>query len=321
MRRLRVLFFCTVALVLFGTTSSQAAAAPAGGGSRQIERAISTSSYGADGEECAFLGLVNGYRKSNGLGSLTITTTLGAAAEHHSADMVAHGYFSHTMSDGSDWADNIAAHGYPTNSARGENIAAGYAEAAKAFEQWRNSPSHDAQMLGGKYNAIGIGRVYGASARYGWYWTTTFGSVVDKPYSCSGGSTGGGDSALGFTGGGRTSSSTPSGNAIDGKTSTSWHTTTTSAPRYAYVYFDLGKTRSISKITWMFSQGGSADRFKVQVSTDKVNWRTLTTRTRANAGAWQSASWQGQTRYVRFYFENPNKDLVLGYLCEVKAYA
>jgi hypothetical protein len=33
---------------------------------------------------------------------------------------------------------------------------------------------------------------------------------------------------------------------------------------------------------------------------------------------WRSVAWRGTTRYIRFYFANPNDDRVLGYLSEVR---
>jgi hypothetical protein len=181
-------------------------------------------------------------------------------------------------------------------------------------------------MLSPKFNAIGIGRVAGTSAsKYQWYWTNTFGSRVDVAYSCSGEqSTGGGEtsgSQLTITGGGRTSSSTKSTDAYDGNTKTSWYTTSTGIPKAAYVYFDLGVSKNVGQIKWLFSQNGSADSFQIQISTDKTNWTKLTTRTTAKAGTWQALTVNKKARYVRFYFDNPNKDKVLGYLCEVKIYA
>jgi uncharacterized protein YkwD/uncharacterized protein YraI len=138
-----------------------------------------TSGYCADAEENAFLQLINQYRAANGLGQLTHTQTLAAAAEHHSVDMAAKNYFSHTMLDGTSVPQNIANHGYSDGSTWGENIAAGNANAAATFEQWRKSPGHNANMLNPSFGAIGIGRAYGAGSTYGTYWTTVFGATSD----------------------------------------------------------------------------------------------------------------------------------------------
>ncbi len=130
--------------------------------------------YNPDSEELAFLGLINDYRIGLGLEPLALNPELGAAAEFHSVDMATKDYFSHTLEDGTTWAENIINHGYEIYPL-GENIAAGNDSAAEAFEQWRNSPEHDVNMRNPDYHAIGIGRAYGEDSRYGWYWTTTFG--------------------------------------------------------------------------------------------------------------------------------------------------
>lgn len=179
-------------------------------------------------------------------------------------------------------------------------------------------------MLSPKYNALGIGLYKLAGSRYTYYWTTTFGSRVDKSYTCSGQSTGGGEppgTLLWITGGGRTKSSTNSTLAYDGATSTSWYTTTESPPTAAYVYFDLGVAKSIGQIKWYFSKSGYGDSYEVQVSTDKSNWTTVSNRTSAKAESWMTSKLAKKARYVRFYFKNPNHDQVLGYLAEVKIYA
>jgi len=275
------------------------------------------SSWKAEPEECAFLTLINQYRINNGLSALTISKTLSAAAEDHSIDMGMNNYFSHTLSDGTTWSQNIANHGYPTNTSRAENIAAGRESAAGVFDQWKNSPPHNANMLSSKYSAIGIGRAQITGSTYTWYWTNTFGSKVDQAYTCSQNQSA---STLNMKGGGRSSSSTSSLLAFDGDLGTAWYTTKSTPPRTAYIFFDLGSSKNISKISWYFSQNGSADSFKVEISTDKSTWTTVTNRSSANAGTWQTSAVNQSAQYVRFYFNNPNQDAVLGYLAEVKMY-
>lgn len=320
--RPRALLSLVAALVVFATSFVAAVAAPLGG-SRAIE--TSSAAWSAESVECEFLGLINQHRKTNGLGSLTISLTLSAAAEFHSADMATNGYFDHTLFDGTTWQQNIANFGYPTNTSRGENIAAGRDTAAGVFEQWKNSPDHNKNMLSTKFNAIGIGRVKLIGSQYTYYWTNTFGSQVDQAYACSGGTpTGGGEtpgSQLTITGGGRTSNSANSQLAYDGKTGTFWYTTGSGTPSSAYIYLDLGAAKSIGKIEWLFSKSGSADSYKIQVSNDKTNWTTISNQSNGKSGSWYSKSVGKQARYVRFYFNNPNKDKALGFLAEVKIYA
>jgi uncharacterized protein (TIGR03437 family) len=96
-----------------------------------------------------------------------------------SGDMAAKNYFSHTDSQGRDPFVRMSAFGYNYQTYKGENLAAGYADPASTFNQWKNSASHNAAMLNGNYSVIGIARVYGGSSTYKWYWTTDFGGYVD----------------------------------------------------------------------------------------------------------------------------------------------
>jgi uncharacterized protein (TIGR03437 family) len=139
-----------------------------------------------DAEELAFLTLINNYRAQNGRQPLKASAALTNAAEWMSGDMAAKNYFSHTDSLGRDPFTRMAAFGYGYNAWKGENIAAGYASAAATFEQWRNSPGHNENMLSPNFTVIGIGRVYNASATYRWYWTNNFGGYVDATLNTGG---------------------------------------------------------------------------------------------------------------------------------------
>ena len=124
--------------------------------------------------------MINDHRAASGLGALSVSASLSAAAAYHSIDMAANGYLDHTLADGTHRA---AEHGqlWYQGGAYGENIAAGTDTAAAAMQIWQNSPEHNANMLNGQFGAIGIGRAYDASSQHGWYWTTIFGDVSDGP--------------------------------------------------------------------------------------------------------------------------------------------
>jgi len=135
---------------------------------------------GNDSEELNFLGIINDYRTSNGLGTLSISANLNRAARWKVNDMGGHNYFSHTDSLGrSPWTLTVDC-GYPV--AGGENLAAGTyrSTASSAFELFRNSPSHNENMLLASYRQIGIARVYVPGSTYGWYWATEFGTTNDN---------------------------------------------------------------------------------------------------------------------------------------------
>jgi uncharacterized protein YkwD len=139
----------------------------------------------ADGEESAFLQLVNDHRSQNGLPPLAFSQTLSVAAEALSLDMATKDFFSHTGSNGSSFVDRITAAGYPDPGNTAENIFAGGDSAAGAMESWRNSPGHNANMLSTTAQAIGIARVNNPDSTWKWYWTTTFGATVDGA-ACTG---------------------------------------------------------------------------------------------------------------------------------------
>jgi uncharacterized protein YkwD len=129
------------------------------------------------------LRLINDYRARNGVAAVTLSPTLTNAAEFHSRDMAARNYFSHDLPGIASWSQNISNHGYLYGT-RAENIAAGYADAQRTFEQWVNSTPHRTNMLNPNLRAIGIGAAYGAGSQYGTYWTTTFGGPVDAQLRC-----------------------------------------------------------------------------------------------------------------------------------------
>lgn len=125
-----------------------------------------------DSEEMAFVTLINNHRAANGLSALTLQNQLGAAAELHSQDQATNSFSSHTGSDGSSPDQRITRAGY-AYSWWGENIYWGGGTASEAFTWWRNSPSHNANMLSSNFTQLGIGRARSSAGV--WYWTTTFG--------------------------------------------------------------------------------------------------------------------------------------------------
>ncbi|WP_084960045.1 CAP domain-containing protein [Thermoactinospora rubra] len=113
--------------------------------------------------------LTNAARAQNGCGPLTHDPKLQAAAEGHSADMAAKGYFDHTSPDGRNPGDRIKAAGFSPISAWGENIAKGYGTAAAVVDGWLKSPGHRANILNCNFTHIGVGHVTS-----GPHWTQVF---------------------------------------------------------------------------------------------------------------------------------------------------
>lgn len=146
--------------------------------------AVATSPRGAsalDSEETRFLEIINEYRAANGLNPLTLNNTLNQTARWMAEDMAGNNYFSHTDSLGRDPFVRMGAFGYTYNTWKGENLAAGVSGAQAAFDLWKGSPGHNANMLGTNYTVIGIARAFNENSTFGWYWATEFGGQNDPP--------------------------------------------------------------------------------------------------------------------------------------------
>ncbi|MGW4107720.1 CAP domain-containing protein, partial [Streptomyces sp. NPDC004976] len=117
--------------------------------------------------------LTNRERARAGLPPLSRDARLTAAAQAHSADMVARDFYSHTAPDGSRPWDRAAAAGSARRTV-GENIACGQRSAAEVVEGWMNSPGHRANILKADFTHIGVG--FAGGGRAGMYWTQLFGA-------------------------------------------------------------------------------------------------------------------------------------------------
>jgi subtilisin family serine protease len=123
-----------------------------------------------------------------------------------------------------------------------------------------------------------------------------------------------------ITNSGRSSGSASPLLAYDGNMSTVWVTTTSSVPSSAYIYFSLGSKKPIGTIRYVFGSGygGLADSWQIQVSNDRVNWSTVANRGNASPGSWKEQVVNREATYVRFFFNNPNRDARLGGVAEVQ---
>jgi uncharacterized protein YkwD len=133
-----------------------------------------------DGEEQAFLGLINSYRHDHGQDPLSLSDSLNRSAAWKAEDMADNDYFAHNDDPISrTWVDRVRDCGYGANTYIGENLAAGNQAAADAFNQWQNSPAHNENMLNENYVVIGIARAHNSDSTYGWYWVTDFGGEAE----------------------------------------------------------------------------------------------------------------------------------------------
>jgi uncharacterized protein YkwD len=132
---------------------------------------------GRDGA-AAFLDAINARRSAGadcgGAGKfgpqppLRWNSSLAAAAQEHSDDMGARGYFEHPTPEGQRSGARATAHGYAW-SAVGENIALGQNSTSEALRDWMSSPGHCKAIMG-PYVDLGMGSA-DSYLKYGCLWT------------------------------------------------------------------------------------------------------------------------------------------------------
>ncbi|MFJ9697651.1 sigma-70 family RNA polymerase sigma factor [Kitasatospora sp. NPDC101183] len=111
--------------------------------------------------------LVNAERAKAGCGPLRIDPRLHAAAQKHTDDMAARGYFDHTGPDGVRADARITASGYRW-SQWGENLDRGPATPATVLARWMDRGIHQTNLLDCGFKDVGIGV---ATTPNGTYWT------------------------------------------------------------------------------------------------------------------------------------------------------
>jgi uncharacterized protein YkwD len=146
-------------------------------GSAAGDCTIGESEIALDVNEQQMLQLINDYRRQNGRSDLVASPGLNKAAAWLANDMAQRRVMSHTDSLGRG-LDRLADCGYRYYPA-GENVAYGTGTlggAQSAFNSWRGSAGHNANMLNASYKAAGIGRACNGSACF---WALDLGGVVD----------------------------------------------------------------------------------------------------------------------------------------------
>lgn len=105
-------------------------------------------------EEEETLRLINEYRKENGLPELKTFAKLQEVARLKAEDLVENEYFAHTSEALGTPFKMLQANNVDYRIA-GENLA-GNTTPERAVESWKNSPSHNENILDNKYDYTGI---------------------------------------------------------------------------------------------------------------------------------------------------------------------
>ena len=112
--------------------------------------------------------MISDYRRANGLAAVEIDPTLMRLTEDHARAMAKADKVTHDPG-GRGLKQRLQAVSFNAKAAA-ENVGAGYQTLAEAFSGWRNSPSHNKNMLLASATKIGIATAYAPKSKYQVYW-------------------------------------------------------------------------------------------------------------------------------------------------------
>jgi uncharacterized protein YkwD len=128
--------------------------------------------------------ILNAYRASRGLGPVRLDPALTMMAQRQVDAMVAGNALSHTV--GGNFTARVHAAGI--DAARtAENLAGGAYSTAQAFEDWRKSPGHDANLLMREATRFGIALAKDPATTYRTYWALVIASDPEQRRELSAG--------------------------------------------------------------------------------------------------------------------------------------
>jgi len=112
--------------------------------------------------------MISDYRRANGLNAVELDPTLMRVAEEHARAMAKVDKVTHDPG-GRGLKQRLQSASFIANRAV-ENIGAGYHTLAEAFSGWRDSPSHNKNMLAPSVTKMGIATAYAPKSKYKVYW-------------------------------------------------------------------------------------------------------------------------------------------------------
>lgn len=112
--------------------------------------------------------LISDYRQGRGLPAVTVDPVLTTVAQRQAKAMAAADQLSHSVG-GRSLTVRLKAAGFDGLKAV-ENVGAGYHTLAEAFSGWRDSPSHNKNMLVSGATRMGIATALAPNSKYKVYW-------------------------------------------------------------------------------------------------------------------------------------------------------
>lgn len=142
--------------------------------------------------------LISDYRRGRGLPAVTIDPVLTKVAEQQAKAMAAADRLSHDIG-GRGLTTRLKVAGF-TGLRAAENVGAGYHTLAEAFSGWRDSPSHNKNMLLPGATKLGIAAVRAPRSKYSVYWAMVI-AVPDPKVEAAEAAKAAADSGAGGAGG------------------------------------------------------------------------------------------------------------------------
>ncbi|MFK8252684.1 CAP domain-containing protein [Ancylobacter terrae] len=130
-------------------------------------------SRGGTVDSAAAAALISDYRQGKGLSAVTVDPVLTQVAQKQAKAMAATGELSHSVG-GRGLTTRLKAAGFDGLRAA-ENVGAGYHTLAEAFSGWRDSPSHNRNMLMPGATRIGIAAAPAPNSKYKVFWALVLG--------------------------------------------------------------------------------------------------------------------------------------------------
>jgi len=128
--------------------------------------------------------ILNAYRSGKGLGPVRLDSTLTAMAQRQSDAMAAGDNLSHDAAG----SFSSRVHGAGLDAVRAaENLGAGYYSTQEAFDGWKKSSGHEANLSMPQATRIGIALAKNPQTRYGAWWTLMLAGDPEKRREMSAG--------------------------------------------------------------------------------------------------------------------------------------
>jgi uncharacterized protein YkwD len=124
--------------------------------------------------------MLSGYRRDNGLATVSVDPELMKLAQMQAEAMASYDRLDHNVIQS--FKERLKTQGYRAKAAA-ENIGAGYRSFEDALSGWRNAPLHRSNLLLDGATRMGVASAYAPGSTYKVYWTLILAAPPDAKIS------------------------------------------------------------------------------------------------------------------------------------------